>query len=199
MELLLIWAFFGLIGIAIGKRKGMSTAVAFLGGMLLGPFSLLMIFVSPSKKKCPQCAEWVEKDAKLCRFCKTQLTAAMILFVISVAFADQGATTEDGKKVILRDDGTWAYADAPDEYKDATQIIKAKCKEDWPDDFNLRSVCEEAQQEAVVKLRSGRPKDISEAEYRTIHKKCTNDWPTDFNLRSVCEKAQFEAVRKLAS
>jgi hypothetical protein len=42
------------------------------------------------------------------------MTAASILTVCSaLAVADQRAKTEDGKEVILRDDGTWVYADAP--------------------------------------------------------------------------------------
>jgi hypothetical protein len=120
-------------------------------------------------------------------------------------FADQIATTEDGKKVILRDDGTWLYANSKDdndkseqdEYLKAETIFKETCKKDWPDDFSTRAFCESQQRDAVKKLKDGKPKDISDEEYSIIHSKCAKDWPNDFTTREFCEKQQFEAVRKL--
>jgi len=70
---LLIWILFGLIGLAIGIKKGISPTLAILGGILLGPFSLLMIFISSEVKKCPKCAEYIKKEAKVCRHCGTDL------------------------------------------------------------------------------------------------------------------------------
>lgn len=71
--ILLIWCLFGLIGLGLGIQRGLHPAVAFLGGMLLGPLSFLIGFVSSDKKKCPSCAEFVQKDAKICKHCKTAL------------------------------------------------------------------------------------------------------------------------------
>ena len=66
---LLVWILFGFIGLAIGLKKGINPALALLGGILLGPLSLLMIFVTPEGKKCPKCAEMIKKEAKVCKHC----------------------------------------------------------------------------------------------------------------------------------
>jgi hypothetical protein len=70
MEILFFWMLFGLIGLAIGLKKGLNPAIAVLGGILLGPFSLLMVFVSSETKKCPKCAEMVKKEAAVCKHCQ---------------------------------------------------------------------------------------------------------------------------------
>jgi Protein of unknown function (DUF3157) len=126
------------------------------------------------------------------------------LLLCPFIFADQTATTEDGKKVILKDDGTWVYASesqaAPtgsDEYSSAEAILKSKCTKDWPDDFSTRAFCEKQQRQAVETLKKGKPSDIPAPDYATIHKKCARDWPDDFNTRAYCEKQQFDAVREL--
>ncbi len=63
------WLFFGLIGLAIGLKKGLNPAMAIIGGILLGPLSLLMLFVTPEGKKCPKCAEMIKKEASVCKHC----------------------------------------------------------------------------------------------------------------------------------
>lgn len=67
--IILFWILFGLIGFAIGLKKGLNPALAILGGILLGPLSILMIFVSKEVKKCPKCAENIKKEAKVCKHC----------------------------------------------------------------------------------------------------------------------------------
>jgi len=67
--ILLWWILFGLIGLAIGLKKGLNPAVAILGGILLGPLSLLMIFVSSEVEKCPKCGENIKKGAIVCKHC----------------------------------------------------------------------------------------------------------------------------------
>ncbi len=74
-----------------------------------------------------------------------------VLFVIGGAAQDKKATTEDGKAVILKADGTWHYADDRDEYAGAQAIIEASCKKEWPDDFRSRSYCIDKQQAALNK------------------------------------------------
>ena len=72
-QVLGLWLFFGLIGLAIGMRKGLSLPLAFVAGCLLGPLSLLMVFVSSDKRKCPSCDEWVSKKASKCPRCQEPL------------------------------------------------------------------------------------------------------------------------------
>ena len=69
MSLLALWLVGGFIGIAIGQRKGVNLAMAFLGGVILGPLAFLMIFVTNAGKSCPQCAEKVKRDALVCKHC----------------------------------------------------------------------------------------------------------------------------------
>lgn len=70
----LVWVLFGaLFGYAASQRRGFSATMGVLGGMLLGIFSPLMFFVSSELKKCPSCAEWVQKDATICKHCHATL------------------------------------------------------------------------------------------------------------------------------
>lgn len=127
-----------------------------------------------------------------------------LLLVPSVSFADQLATTEDGRKVILRGDGTWVHAEVESEkkgtsveYEDANDVIRKHCKTKWPDDFRMRAYCEQQQKEAVEKLKAGKPKDIRQEEYAVVQKKCAAKWPEDYRMRHYCEEQQFEGVREL--
>jgi len=51
-------------------------ATGIIAGMLLGPLSFLMFFVSgvasssEQQRKCPYCAEWIKPDAKVCKHCQ---------------------------------------------------------------------------------------------------------------------------------
>lgn len=67
--ILAFWLFFALVGMAIGIRKGMHPAVAFIGSLLLGILAPLMVFVTTTVKKCPQCTEQVKKNALVCKHC----------------------------------------------------------------------------------------------------------------------------------
>jgi hypothetical protein len=72
--MVIFWILFGaLIGVSAAQRRGFGTVSGLLGGMLLGPLAVLMYFVSGDRKKCPQCAEWINKKAKLCPHCKSNL------------------------------------------------------------------------------------------------------------------------------
>jgi hypothetical protein len=80
--MLLFWALLGaLIGVAAAQKKGFSIVAGAIGGMLLGPFSLLMFLVSgvssgDRRRKCPSCAEWVQAAAKVCKHCHHELPPA---------------------------------------------------------------------------------------------------------------------------
>lgn len=66
---IILWLLCGLIGTAIGIKKGYHPIVSLLGGLILGIFSPLMVFITSKVKKSPQCAESVKKEASVCRFC----------------------------------------------------------------------------------------------------------------------------------
>jgi len=69
-----LWLLCGLIGTAIGIKKGYHPTVSLLAGLVLGVFSPLMIFITSKVKKCPQCSELVKKEALVCRFCKHEFS-----------------------------------------------------------------------------------------------------------------------------
>jgi len=73
---LMLWALGALIGIAAAQRRGFSVVGGAIGGLLLGPLlAPLMFLISSSKAKCPHCAEWVQKAAKVCPHCQRALAA----------------------------------------------------------------------------------------------------------------------------
>lgn len=77
--MILFWPLIGaLIGVAAAQKRGFSTVVGVLGGLLLGPLAFLMFFVSGVSKgdrqrKCPYCAEFVKVEAIVCKHCHKEL------------------------------------------------------------------------------------------------------------------------------
>ena len=72
----IIWMLFGaLVGLSAANRKGFSPAAGVIGGLLLGIFSPLMYLVSPERKKCRYCAEWIKKEASICPHCQKDQTS----------------------------------------------------------------------------------------------------------------------------
>jgi peptidoglycan hydrolase-like protein with peptidoglycan-binding domain len=100
--------------------------------------------------------------------------------------------------------GTWVGAPgphsssgAPDTGSKVDQIIRSKCQNEWPNDFEMRVYCEGKQREGVQTLAQGRPKDVQEDQFTIIRRKCGAEWPDDFGMRAYCEGKQYEAVRQL--
>lgn len=79
MDIGLFWFVIGaLIGAYAAQRKGFSIIGGVLGGALLGPLAILMFAVSSvssgdKQKKCPACAEWVKREAKVCKHCGKEI------------------------------------------------------------------------------------------------------------------------------
>lgn len=79
---ILVFVFFiapllGLIPAAIADRKGHSFGAWWLFGWALFivalPISIFLI-EDRSGKKCPECSEWVKKEAMKCRFCGADIS-----------------------------------------------------------------------------------------------------------------------------
>lgn len=72
--MLWFWLLFGmLIGAHAATKRGFSVITGLLVGMLLGLFAPLMYLAAPHGRKCPYCAEWVKKEASVCRHCHKSL------------------------------------------------------------------------------------------------------------------------------
>jgi hypothetical protein len=79
----------GVIGAAIAQGKGADSAAGFFLGLLLGPIGILIsCFLGDpaskavrdaelgAKKRCPECAEYVFREAKICRYCRHEFQVA---------------------------------------------------------------------------------------------------------------------------
>lgn len=90
MEFVIIFAVLALVGALIGQHKGRTGFGAILG-FLLGPIGWLIVALMPSneqqlkkrnpgpkQKKCPECAELVMADAKVCRYCGYRSPSAQV-------------------------------------------------------------------------------------------------------------------------
>ena len=84
MEWMLVWFLFGVVAMIIANTKERSGCGWFMLGCLVGPFALVVAAL-PSLKappgipspdthvKCPDCAELILKEAKVCKHCGCRL------------------------------------------------------------------------------------------------------------------------------
>ena len=77
----LFWLLLGvLLGVDAARKRGFSVVAGVLGGLLLGPLAVLMYFVSgvsrsDRRQQCPQCAEFIKAEARICKHCRHDLVA----------------------------------------------------------------------------------------------------------------------------
>ena len=76
MDLFVFWIIMAGIVAMIANSRGQSVASWFVYGLLLWPIALVHILLtgpSPTSanglRKCPDCAEVIKADAKVCRYC----------------------------------------------------------------------------------------------------------------------------------
>lgn len=83
MEFILVLILFGFLTALVAAKKGRSGCAWYILGFVLGPFGLVASLVvsadeevveadaieSGKSIKCPQCAELIKAEAKVCRYC----------------------------------------------------------------------------------------------------------------------------------
>jgi hypothetical protein len=127
----------------------------------------------------------------------------LVIGIVGVAGADEYATTSSGKRVLLRDNGTWVAVEehpaspTTGNISDAEQVLRQKCQREWQNDFRMQEYCQRQQREAIRALSRGKPQDIPEGQFAIVRNKCAGEWPDDYRMREYCERQQYEAIRKL--
>lgn len=84
MTLFLFWVLCGIAAAMVASSKGRSAAGWFFLGLILGPFGLIFALISgkegpaDGERKCPFCAEFIKKEAVVCKHCGRDLPAPVV-------------------------------------------------------------------------------------------------------------------------
>ena len=75
MELLIL-AFIAIIPAYLAEKKGRSFWKRYIYAVCLWIFAIIHVFFlkDQSGKQCVACCEWIDKDASICKVCKTSQT-----------------------------------------------------------------------------------------------------------------------------
>ena len=78
MGILLVSLVFGIIAGLLAHYKARNALGWFVAGCVIGPFAmvvgLLPMALKPGvTRKCPNCSETVNSDARICRYCQSSL------------------------------------------------------------------------------------------------------------------------------
>lgn len=79
MEILLGMLLFAFVCANIAPKKGKDKAPWFIFGLLTGPIALIVLLLMPEDNmgmgqvKCPYCAEFVKREAIVCKHCRRDL------------------------------------------------------------------------------------------------------------------------------
>jgi hypothetical protein len=75
---ILVAVVFGVVAGILARAKGRNSVGWFIAGLLIGPFALVVAVMPPRVREgrlvqCPACCEVVRHEARVCRYCGTQL------------------------------------------------------------------------------------------------------------------------------
>ena len=69
-----VWLMCGFIAGAVSGNRGQSRIAGFIIGLMFGPLGILLAAVQSPGCKCPYCKKGIDKEARLCPFCRSSVT-----------------------------------------------------------------------------------------------------------------------------
>ena len=75
MATILSWAACAVAASVVANSRGANPLLWFFIGVVMGPFGLLLSFVSGTGKECPACKRGIHPKATKCQYCQTVLYA----------------------------------------------------------------------------------------------------------------------------
>jgi len=78
LSILFVSLLFGVVAGLLAHHKARNALGWFVAGSVIGPFALLVVLLPMAVKpgvtrRCPQCSETVRSEARICRFCQSEL------------------------------------------------------------------------------------------------------------------------------